>query len=159
MLTTLRIAEEFNILFTLDHAWGASDFLDEICSAKNLVGVIFGPTGVPLLPGECGKVDIECLAELDRRGVTCAIMTDGPIMSPELIVVQAGEAVRTGTPHERALLMLTRNAARIAGLEDRLGALEPGKDADIAFFRGTPALDPSARCVRTILNGKTVFAE
>ncbi|MCE5236484.1 MAG: amidohydrolase, partial [Eubacteriales bacterium] len=47
MLTTLRIAEEFNILFTLDHAWGASDFLDEICSAKNLVGVIFGPTGVP----------------------------------------------------------------------------------------------------------------
>ena len=61
----------------------------EICSAKNLVGVIFGPTGVGLLPGECGKVDIECLEVLDRRGVTCAIMTDGPIMNPELLVGQA----------------------------------------------------------------------
>lgn len=159
MLTTLRIAEEFNILFTLDHAWGSSDFYEEISSAKNLVGIIFGPTGVALLPGECGKVDIECLAQLDRRGVTCAIMTDGPIMSPELIVMQAGEAVRTGTPHERALRMLTVNAAKIAGLSDRLGTLEPGKDADIALFKGTPALDTAARCVRTIINGKTVYQE
>ena len=159
MMTTLRIAEEFNIRFTLDHAWGATDFMDEICSAKNLVGVIFGPIGVSLTPGECGKVDIECLEELNRRGVTCAIMTDGPIMNPELLVGQAGEAVRMGTPHERVLRMLTINPAKIAGLEDRLGSLEPGKDADIVFFKGVPALDVAARCVRTIINGKTVYAE
>lgn len=159
MMTTLRIAEEFNISFTLDHAWGASDFYDEICSAKNLVGVIFGPTGVGLLPGECGKVDIECLEVLDRRGVTCAIMTDGPIMNPELLVGQAGEAVRLGTPHERVLRMLTINPAKIAGLDDRIGSLEPGKDADIVLFKGIPALDVAARCVRTIINGETVYAE
>ncbi len=157
MLTVLRIAEEFDILFTLDHAWGSSDFIEEICSAKNLVGVIFGPVGVPLLPGECGKVDIECLAELDRRGVTCAIMTDGPILNPELIVGQAGEAVRTGTPHERALRMLTINPAKIAGLDNAIGSLEPGKDADIVLFRGVPALDTTARCVMTVINGAAVY--
>lgn len=159
MMTTLQIAEEFDILCTIDHAWGASDFYDEIAGAKNLVGIIFGPTGVPLLPGECGKVDIECLAELDRRGVVTAIMTDGPIMNPELLVGQAGEAVRTGTPHERALMMLTRNAAVIAGIEDRVGSLEPGKDADIILFRGIPARDTAARCVHAVINGETVFAE
>ncbi len=157
MLTTLRIAEEFDILFTLDHAWGSTDFMEEICAAKNLVGVIYGPIGVPLLPGECGKVDIECLAELDRRGVTCAIMTDGPIMNPELIVGQAGEAVRTGTPHARALRMLTINPARIAGLDGRIGSLEPGKDADIVLFKGVPALDTAARCVVSVIDGKVVY--
>lgn len=157
MLTTLRIAEEFNILFTLDHAWGSTDFMDEICSAKNLVGVIYGPIGVPLLPGECGKVDIECLAELDRRGVTCAIMTDGPIMNPEMIVGQAGEAVRTGTPHQRVLRMLTINPAKIAGLDERIGSIEPGKDADIVLFHGIPALDTTARCVMSIINGQIVY--
>ena len=159
MMTTLQIAEEFDILCTIDHAWGASDFYDEIAGAKNLVGIIFGPTGVPLLPGECGKVDIECLAELDRRGVVTAIMTDGQIMNQELLVGQAGEAVRTGTPHERALTMLTRNAAAITGIEDRAGSLEPGKDADIILFRGIPARDTAARCVHAVINGETVFAE
>lgn len=157
MLTTLRIAEEFDILFTLDHAWGSTDFMQEICTAKNLVGVIYGPIGVPLLPGECGKVDIECLAELDRRGVVCAIMTDGPIMNPELIVGQAGEAVRTGTPHARALRMITINAAKIAGLDGRIGSLEPGKDADIVLFKGIPALDTAARCVMSIIDGNVVY--
>lgn len=159
MLTVIRIAEEFDVLFTLDHAWGASDFYDEICTAKNLVGVIFGPIGVVLLPGECGKVDIESVKVMDERGVTLAIMTDGPIMNPEMIVAQAGEAVRMGTPHERALRMLTINPANIAGLGGRIGSLEVGKDADVALFKGIPALDIAARCVRTIVNGKTVYAE
>lgn len=158
MLTVIRIADEFNVRFTLDHAWGSSDFYDEICTAKNLTGVIFGPIGVPLLPGECGKVDIESVRVLDERGVTVAIMTDGPIMAPEMIVAQAGEAVRTGTPHDRALRMLTINPAMIAGLDGRIGSIEPGKDADIALFAGVPALDVDARCMRTIINGKTVYA-
>lgn len=159
MLTVIRIAKEFNILFTLDHAWGASDFYDEICGAENLVGVIFGPIGVLLLPGECGKTDIECLEVLDRRGVTCAIMTDGPIMAPEMLLGQAGEAVRAGTEHHRALRMITINAAKIARQNHRLGSLEPGKDADIAIFKGIPALDTTARCVMTLIDGEIMYRE
>lgn len=157
MMTTLAIAAEFDILCTIDHAWGASDYYDELAASKNLVGIVFGPIGVGLLPGECGKVDIESVAELDRRGMLTAIMTDGPIMTAELIVGQAGEAVRTGTPHERALNMITINAAKIAGIDDRVGSIEAGKDADIAIFKGVPALDTTATCVRTIVNGRTAF--
>jgi imidazolonepropionase-like amidohydrolase len=78
-------------------------------------------------------------------------------MNPELIVGQAGEAVRTGTPHARALRMLTINPAKIAGLDGRIGSLEPEKDADVVLFKGVPALDTAARCVMSIINGRVVY--
>lgn len=157
MLTTLRIAEEFDILCTLDHAWGSSDFYDEICGSKQLHGLIFGPIGVALLPGECGKVDIESLAVLDQRGVNCAIMTDGPILHPEQIVTQAGEALRFGAAHESVLRMLTIQAAQIGLIADRVGSIEEGKDADLCLYRGIPALDVDAHCVRTMVDGEWAY--
>lgn len=157
MLTTLRIAEEFDVDFTLDHAWGASDFYDDIAGAKNLRGVIFGPIGVYLTPGECGKVDIDSVIELDRRGVCCSIMTDGPIMHPDLIVHQAGEAVRFGLAPERAINMLTINAAKIMGVADRVGSIEVGKDADFVIFQGMPAVNTNAKPRYTIVNGTVAY--
>ena len=159
MLTTIRISEDFNVEFTLDHAWGASDYYDDISNAKNLRGVIFGPIGVYLTPGECGKVDIDSLIELDRRGVCCSIMTDGPVMNPDLIVNQAGELVRFGMPQEKALEMITINGAKIIGLQDRIGSIEEGKDADIVLFKGSPAVDTDARVVCTIVNGEIAYRE
>ena len=159
MLTTIRISEEFNVEFPLDHAWGASDYYDDISNAKNLRGVIFGPIGVYLTPGECGKVDIDSLIELDRRGVCCSIMTDGPVMNPDLIVNQAGELVRFGMPQEKALEMITINGAKIIGLQDRIGSIEEGKDADIVLFKGSPAVDTDARVVCTIVNGEIAYRE
>lgn len=157
MLTTLRIAEEFDILCTLDHAWGSSDFYEEICGSKHLHGLIYGPIGVPLLPGECGKIDIESLAVLDERGVNCAIMTDGPILHPDQIVTQAGEALRFGAPHESVLRMLTIQAAQIGLIDDRVGSIEEGKDADLCLYKGIPGLDADAHCVRTMVDGNWAF--
>ena len=159
MLTILRIAEEFDVELTIEHAWGASDFYDDIAASKNLRGIIFGPIGVYLTPGECGKVDIDSLIELDRRGVCCSIMTDGPVMNPDLIVCQAGELVRFGMDQQKALQMLTINPAKILGLEDRIGSLEKGKDADVVLFRGEPAIDTAARVVCTIENGEIAYQE
>lgn len=159
MLTTIRISEEFDVEFTLDHAWGASDYYDDISNAKNLRGVIFGPIGVYLTPGECGKVDIDSLIELDRRGVCCSIMTDGPVMNPDLIVNQAGELVRFGMSQEKALEMITINGAKIIGLQDKIGSIEEGKDADIVLFKGSPAVDTNAKVVCTIVNGEIAYRE
>ncbi len=159
MLTILRIAEEFDVELTIEHAWGASDFYDDIAASKNLRGIIFGPIGVYLTPGECGKVDIDSLIELDRRGVCCSIMTDGPVMNPDLIVCQAGELVRFGMDQQKAFQMLTINPAKILGLEDRIGSLEKGKDADVVLFRGEPAIDTAARVVCTIVNGEIAYQE
>ena len=157
MLTAIRIAEEFDINFTIEHAWGASDFHEDIVQAKNLKGIIYGPIGVLLLPGECGKVDIHSLIDLDHNGVLCAIMTDGPILKPDMIVVQAGEVVRFGGDIERVINMLTINPAKIIGIDDRVGSVEKGKDADLVIFKGTPALDTNAKVKYTIINGKIVY--
>lgn len=156
MLTAMRISREFDVEFTLDHAWGASDYYDDIVES-GCSGVIFGPIGVPYSPGERRKVDIHSLIELDRRGMLCAIMTDGPIFNPEMIVVQAGEVVRCGGAVERVINMLTINPAKIMGVDDRIGSLEPGKDADIALFRGMPTLDTNANVEYTIINGQVVW--
>ena len=155
MITVIELARQFGFDFTLDHAWGASDYLDEIVQAG--CPVIFGPIGVAKGFGESVKVDIESVAQLNRRGVLCAIMTDGPVYQPWLIVEQAGEAVRYGTSHEDALRMLTINPAKIIGCDDRIGSLEPGKDADIVLFEGMPALDPSAVVRKTMVNGEVVY--
>ncbi|MCQ4923084.1 amidohydrolase family protein [Tissierella carlieri] len=156
MLTTIRVAKEFNIDFTLDHAWGASDYYDDIVNS-GCKGVIYGPIGVLLLPGECGKIDIFSLVELDKRGVLCAIMTDGPILNPDVIFVQAGEVIRFGGDIERVINMLTINPAKIIGVDDRVGSIEKGKDGDLVIFKGTPALDTNATVVYTIINGKVVY--
>lgn len=156
MLTTIRIAKEFNVEFTLDHAWGAGDFIDDIVDS-GCRGVIYGPIGVPLLPGECGKIDIGVLVELDKKGVNCAIMTDGPILNPEVIIIQAGEVIRFGGDIQRVLNMLTINPAKILGIEDRVGSIEEGKDADIVIFKGMPAVDTNATVAYTIINGEVVY--
>ena len=99
MMSLLQLADEFDFDVTLDHALGSSDFYDEIASSKHVRGVIYGPLGAPLFGGEGCKVDIDCLAELDRRGVCCAIMTDGPCFVPYMIITQAGAAVRLSLIH------------------------------------------------------------
>ncbi len=158
MLTVMKLAEEFDVGFTLDHAWGASDYYDDIMNS-NCVGVIFGPIGVMLLPGEIGKIDIGSLVELDKRGMECAIMTDGPILSPQVIFYQAGEVVRFGGEPSRALRMLTHGPANILGLQDRIGAIAPGMDADILVLTDNPVLNPAAEVLYTIVDGEIKYAK
>ena len=155
MITVIELAKEFNFEFTLDHAWGASDYMEPIVAAG--CPVIFGPIAVAKGFGESIKIDIDSVVEMDRRGVLCAIMTDGPVYHPWLIVEQAGEVVRYGAPVERAIAMLTINPAKIIGCDQRIGSLEAGKDADIALFDGMPALDPAAVVKMTLVNGEVVY--
>ena len=58
---------------------------------------------------------------------------------------------------EDALAMLTIHAAKIILCDDRLGSIEPGKDADFAIFRGTPALDTNATVMYTISGGNIAY--
>lgn len=156
MLTVMRLAKEYDFNFTLDHAWGASDYYDEI-ENSNCVGVIYGPIGVMMLPGEIGKIDIDSLIELDKRNIPCAIMTDGPILNPDILIYQAGEVMRFGGDYLSVLDMLTYNPAKIYGLDERIGSLATGKDADIVLYNGLPFIDPSAKVVTTIIDGEIVY--
>ena len=156
MMTLLEIAKEFDILVTMDHAQGASDFADELAD-PHVKGVVFGPTCEPLFPGEGGKLDYECCKMLDDRGVNVAVMTDGPVTAINMLLYEIGEAVRKGMDPVRALGMVTVNAARILGIEDRVGSLAVGMDAAILVWSALPSLAADAVLERVIIDGKTVF--
>ena len=157
MLTAIELATEFGLDFSLEHAWGAKDYLDEIQASG--CSICFGPVGSLKRPGECSVIDIETVAELDRRGVLTALITDAPILSCDSLIQHAGEAVRAGLSPLRAMAMITSNAARILGVYDRVGSLETGKDGDVVLFEGTPSLDTAAKPVRVFGLGKEIRME
>lgn len=156
MLAAMEIAKEFDVNFTLDHAWGASEYMEEIVESG--CSIVFGPIGSMTSFGEARLIDIESVVELDRRGVVTALITDAPILSIDSIIHHAGEAVREGCDVERALRMITINAAKIMSVDDRIGSIEEGKDADIVLFKGLPAYETNAKVIHTIINGNIVYS-
>lgn len=155
MLTAIEICKEFGVRFSLEHAWGATDYLDEIVESG--CDVCYGPIATYRSPGERRKIDIEAVKELDERGVNVALITDSPILSEESLYHHIGEAVREGVPQERAVRMVTVNAAKVLGTEDRIGTLEEGKDADIILVKGRLGLDTDAKVLCTLIDGKVVY--
>ncbi len=156
MMTVLEIAKEFDIYITLDHAQGASDFYEEL-QDPHVQGVIFGPTAESLFPGEGGKLDPECCKGLDDRGVPIAVMTDGPVTVVNMLLFEMGEAVRNGMDPVRALAMVTSTAAKIIGVEDRVGSLEEGKDADILIWSDLPSCATDAVLEQVFVDGECVY--
>ncbi len=157
MLTAIEIAKEFDLPFSLEHAWGATDYLDEIVESG--CSICYGPIATYRSPGERRKIDVEAVKMLDDRGVNVAVITDSPIVTIESLYHHLGEAVREGLDINRGLRMITINPAKILGVEDRLGSLEVGKDADIAIFDGLVGLDTDAKVIHTIIDGKVVYSK
>lgn len=155
MLTAIEIAHEFGAEFSLEHAWGATKYIDEIVESG--AHICYGPIATYRASGERRRVDIEAVKELDDRGVNVALVTDSPILPIESLYHHIGEAVREGVDVERALRMVTINPAKILKVEDRLGSLESGKDADVVIFEGLLGRDTNATVLYTIVDGKIVY--
>lgn len=157
ILTALRIAKEFNLRITLDHCtegYMICDLLKEGIESTG-AGVIVGP-----LLSDRSKVELRNLSfgapkTLYDNGIEFAMMTDHPVIPIQYLPVCAAIAVREGLPEEVALKSITINAAKIVGIDEHVGSLEVGKDADIAVFSAHP-FDFRAKCVMTIINGKIV---
>lgn len=155
LLTPEEISESYLIRSTLEHAWGATDYLEEIVESG--CDICYGPIATYRAPGERRKVDVEAVKLLDDRGVNVALITDSPILSEESLYHHMGEAVREGVDPERVLRMVTINPARQLGLEDRLGSLKAGRDADLIVVKGRLGLDTDARVQLTMIDGDVVY--
>ena len=155
MLTAIEVANAYGVRFSLEHAWGASNYIDEIVESG--CDVCYGPIGTYRAAGERRKVDIEAVKTLDERGVNVALITDSPILSEESLYHHIGEAVREGVPYLRALRMVTINPAHVLGVEDRVGTLREGKDADLILVKGRPGLDTDASVCKTMIDGKVIW--
>ena len=91
-----------------------------------------------------------------KAGVNVVVKSDDPEVMRHL-PLEAAKSLRYGNmPEHAALQMVTLNAARELGLDDRIGSLEVGKDGDVAVFNGHP-FNPFARCELTIIDGRVCF--
>ena len=158
ILTGLRLAKEFNLKVTIDHCtegYMITDVLKDRLTEQG-AGIIIGPLLSERSKIELKNLSFEAPRILEEAGIPFAMMTDHPVIPIQFLPVQAGLAVREGLSEETALRSITRYAAEIVGISDRVGTLEVGKDADIAVFDGHP-FDFRTHCVLTLINGKPVY--
>jgi len=94
---------------------------------------------------------------LTDAGIKIAIITDSNVIPIQHITMCAGMAVKAGLSEFEAWKAITINPAEITGIDDRVGSLKVGKDADIAIFKGNPLLDIDYETVMTIIDGKVVY--
>jgi len=137
ILSALRLAEEFDFNLVLDGAAEAYMVLDEIRDAG--VPVIVHP---PMMRpgGEAANAAFTTAAQLHEAGIPFAFQSgyEGYVPKTRIVLFEAAIAAAHGLDRAAALRALTIDAARILGLDDRVGSLEPGKDADLVLYEGDP---------------------
>ncbi|NEU56358.1 amidohydrolase [Halorussus sp. MSC15.2] len=153
--TVFRIADEFGIEnLSIEHATEGHVLAEEFVERD--VPAVVGPTISSASKYELRNITFETPGILHDAGVKVAIQTDAPVLPQEHLDVCVGLAVREGLPEDVALRTVTRNPAEILGIEDRVGTLEPGTDADLVVWDGPMfELDSDARQV--FVEGERIY--
>ena len=136
IFTAIRLSKEFDLDYVLIHATDGSIIAKELGDegASCVVGPLFCDRCKPELRNQT----IETAAKLTKEGVEVAICTDHPENPIQYLPVTAGLAVRGGMSETDAIKAITINPARICGIDNRVGSIEVGKDADFVLFKGSP---------------------
>lgn len=153
ILTAIRIAEEFNLDFVIEHCTEGYKIAD-ILAAKGVKATV-GPLLLTRDKMELNEITLKNPGILTKAGVKIALQVDGN-SDTRWLPLHAGIAVREGMDEAEAFRAITINAAEILGINHRLGSLEEGKDADIAIFSGNPFFTYTV-CEQTYINGKLVY--
>ncbi|HET6630311.1 MAG TPA: amidohydrolase family protein [Woeseiaceae bacterium] len=154
ILTALRLHDEFGFRIVLHHVSEAHRVADEIAEA----GV---PVSLILVDSPGGKLEAMHLnfknpPIMEQAGVDVAFHTDDYITDSRLLLRMGAFGVRSGMSREGALEALTLAGARMLGLDERVGSLEPGKDADFVILSGDP-FSVYTRVLETWVEGEKVF--
>jgi imidazolonepropionase-like amidohydrolase len=154
IFTAIRIAKEFDLKLTLDH-----------CSEGHLIAEELAAEGYPAIVGpdlaSRSKIEVQNMAFktagiLQRAGVEVAITTDHPVSLIQFLPLCAGLAVKSGLSIGEGIKAITINPARICGVQDRIGSIEEGKDADLAIFSGNP-MEVFTKTWYTLIDGNLVY--
>jgi imidazolonepropionase-like amidohydrolase len=154
ILTVLRLQKEFGFKVVLHHVSEAWKVAPQIAEAKAPCSVIVvdSPGGKP----EARDLSFETGKVLDEAGVLVGFHSDDPITDSRLFLRSAALAVRAGMKRDRALYAMTMAGAIMLDLHDRVGTLEPGKDADVVVLSGDP-LSVYTHVLETWVEGNRVF--
>lgn len=155
IMTALRIAKEFNIRIILDGASEAVQVLAEIKASG--FPVIVHPT-MARNGGTRESLTLENASKLKAAGITVALQSgyEGYVPKTRVLLFEAAMAAANGLGFRDALASVTVDAAKILGIDNRVGSLSVGKDADVALYDGDP-FEFTTHCVGTIVNGALAF--
>jgi len=151
IMTALRIAREFSLKLTVEHCTEGHKVAEEL--AKAGVPAVVGPSMTTRSKVEVRERDFKTAAVLAEAGVTVAIMSDHPVVPVHNLTFYAALTAKAGLPREEAFRAITINPARILGIDDRVGSLEEGKDADLVVFSEDP-FEMSAEVEAVFISGE-----
>jgi imidazolonepropionase-like amidohydrolase len=157
IMDALRLAKEFNLRIILDGAAEAYLLVKEIKAAG--VPVIIHPT-MFRAGGDTENLSMETASVLHRAGILVALQSsfEGYVPKTRVVLFEAGEAAANGLTFDEALATITIDAAKILGIDKRVGSLEVGKDGDVALYDGDP-FEFTTHCVGVLINGAVVSEE
>lgn len=157
IMAALRLAREFDLNLILDGAAEVYLVLDEIKAAD--VPVILHPT-MTRPAGQTANAAFDTAAKLRDAGIAFAIEAgyESYVPKTRVVLFEAAIAASNGLSKEEALAAITIGAARIIGVDDRVGSLEKGKDADLVLFDGDP-FEYTTRVCKVIIEGEVVSDE
>jgi imidazolonepropionase-like amidohydrolase len=154
ILTVLRLREEFGFRVVLHHVSEGGLVAPEIAAAKVPCSVIVIDS-----PGgklEAAHLSLDTGAVLDRAGVLVGFHTDDGITDSRLFLRSPALAMRAGMERQKALAAVTIANAQMLDLQDRIGTLTAGKDADFVLLSGDP-FSVYTRVLQTWVEGRKVF--
>ena len=131
ILTAIRIAKEENIKITLDHVTDARCIIPQI--KESGFPCICGPALTHKSKFELANMSFETPNELYKAGILFSIITDSPVVPQQYLSLSAALAAKAGLPEYEAIKAITINPAKILGLDNRLGSIKEGKDADFVI--------------------------
>lgn len=152
--TAIRIAKEFDLDLRIDHTTDGALIADDL--AKEGYPVAVGPSMGHATKYELKNKGFHTSRVLAEAGCQISIITDSPVIEQRYLQLCAGRAIFEGLDEFTALQAITINAAKHIGIEDRVGSVEVGKDADFVLVKGNPfAVD--TRVFYTIIDGKIIY--
>lgn len=154
ILTAMRIGREFGVNQIIEHGTEAYKVVDEL--QRYNVPVSCGPALVARVKVEVRGRSFKTPGILAKNGIKVSIITDHPVVPEQYLVVSAALAVREGMDEPDAIRALTQNPADLNGVGERLGSIEPGKDADLVIWSGHP-FEYKSRVDKTLILGQVVY--
>lgn len=155
ILSAIRFAEEFDLDLRIEHCTEGHLVAKEM-ELLPIEKVTVGPTFTRKSKIELKNKTWETYRILHEHGLEISITTDHPYTPVQYLNLCAGLAAREGLPVDVALRAITIHPARSLGVDDRVGSIEVGKDADLVLWSHFP-LDYLAKPLMTMIDGKIIF--
>ncbi|MHA1760716.1 MAG: amidohydrolase family protein, partial [Candidatus Heimdallarchaeota archaeon] len=154
IIAAVRLAKEFDVNIAIDHCSEGYMILDFL--VENKIPAIVGPTMSQKSKIETRNKTWRSIGILHEAGILAALTSDHPVTHCQYQMIYGILSHREGLSRQGTFEVLTINGAKILGLEDRIGSLEPGKDADIVLFNGDP-LDARSKVMMVFIDGQKVY--